>query len=330
MNIENAQRILVIRFSSLGDILLTTPFLRVLQKKIPSAKIDFLVKASFIDAIKLNPNINEVFAWQTEGELEKLVANLKTKKYDFVLDLQNNFRSKRVVSKLGIDSLVFKKPNIRKFLLVQLKLNFLKDKKQIPEKYIEVVPELELDDLGLELFLPENIKPKYQSKKNIIGLAPGAFHYTKRWPIEYYSDLGNKLTEDGFEIVIFGGKSDIEICNDLQKRITGSIDLSNDNQLYSTAADMKNCKLIVCNDSGLMHTAISVGVPVVSIFGSTVKEFGFTPFGVENLIIENNNLSCRPCSHIGKSTCSKKHFKCMNELTAEMVYKEIENFMRKL
>ena len=93
---------------------------------------------------------------------------------------------------------------------------------------------------------------------------------------------------------------------------------------------MKNCKLIVCNDSGLMHTATSVGVPVVSIFGSTVKEFGFTPFGVKNLIIENNNLSCRPCSHIGKATCSKKHFKCMVELTAEMVHKEIENFMRKL
>ena len=330
MNIENANRILVIRFSSLGDILLTTPFLRVLQKKAPTARIDYLVKAIFIDAVKLNPNLHEIFAWQTKEELEKVVVELKSKKYDFVIDLQNNFRSKRVVSRLGIDSFAFKKPNLKKFLLVQLKLNLLKDKTPIPKKYIEVVPELEMDNFGLELFLPENIKIEIESKKNVIGLAPGAFHYTKRWPIEYYAELGDMLKKDGFEIVIFGGKSDREICNKLGKKIEGSRDLSNDNQLFSTAADMKKCKLIVCNDSGLMHTATSVGVPVVSIFGSTVKEFGFAPFGVKSLIIENNNLSCRPCTHIGKATCSKKHFKCMVELSAEMVHKEIKKFMRKI
>jgi ADP-heptose:LPS heptosyltransferase len=93
---------------------------------------------------------------------------------------------------------------------------------------------------------------------------------------------------------------------------------------------MKKCKLIVCNDSGLMHTATSVGVPVVSIFGSTVQEFGFAPFGVKNLIIENNSLNCRQCSHIGKSTCKKKHFKCMTELTPQLIFDEIKGFAKKL
>ncbi len=330
MNLENAKRILVIRFSSLGDILLTTPFLRILHKKYPSAKIDFLIKNSFVDAIKYNPNISEVFSWQTENEIKTIVAELKLNDYDFVINLQNNFKSKKIVKKLGKKSFSFVKPNIKKFLLVQFKLNLLKAEKSIPERYVEVIPELEMDGNGLELFLPENINSGLSIDKTIIGFAPGAFHYTKRWTIEYYAALGNMLAEEGFTIAIFGGKSDIEICNNLHNKIKNSVDLSNDNQLFQTAIDMKKCKLIVCNDSGLMHTATAVRVPVVSIFGSTVQEFGFAPFGVKSLIIENNNLSCRPCSHIGKSTCKKKHFECMTKLTPQMVYKNIENFMSKL
>lgn len=330
MNLEKAKKILVIRFSSLGDILLTTPFLRVLHKKQNSAKIDFLVKTSFIDAVKLNPNIDEIFSWQTEAELKNVVKELKKDDYDLVIDLQNNFRSKKVVTKLGKTSFSFQKPNIKKFLLVNFKLNLLKDEKSIPQRYVEVVPELEIDDKGLELFLPSDLTSELKSEKEIIGFAPGAFHYTKRWPIEYFAELGNKLTKDGFTIAIFGGNSDREICNDLQSRIENSIDLSNDNELFKTAVEMKKCKFVVCNDSGLMHTATSVGTPVVSIFGSTVTEFGFSPFGVNNLIIENNNLSCRPCSHIGKSSCKKKHFKCMLELTPQLVDSQIKDFMREL
>jgi lipopolysaccharide heptosyltransferase II len=330
LNLEKAQKILVIRFSSLGDILLTTPFLRVLHKKQNSAKIDFLVRTSFIDAVKLNPNINEIFSWQTEVELNNVVTELKKCDYDLVIDLQNNFRSKKVVAKLVKRNFSFQKPNIKKFLLVNSKINLLKDKKSIPQRYVEVVPELEIEDEGLELFLPSDLTSELKSEKEIIGFAPGAFHYTKRWPIEYFAELGNKLTKDGFTIAIFGGKSDREICNDLHSRIENSIDISNDNELFKTAVEMKKCKLVVCNDSGLMHTATSVGTPVVSIFGSTVTEFGFSPFGVKSLIIENNNLSCRPCSHIGKSSCKKKHFNCMLELTPQLVDSQIKVFMREL
>ncbi len=330
MNLENAKKILVIRFSSLGDILLTTPFLRILHKKYPSAKIDFCIKKSFADVVKHNPNVNDSFSWQSDEELKTLVAELVLNNYDFVIDLQNNFRSRKIVKKLGKKTFSFAKPNVRKFLLVQFKLNLLKNEKSIPERYVEVVPELEMDGMGLELFLPENINSEPISEKSVIGLAPGAFHYTKRWSIEYYAKLGNMLVNKGFTIAIFGGKSDREICNSLQSKIENSIDLSSDNKLFQTASDMKKCKLIICNDSGLMHTATAVGVPVVSIFGSTVSEFGFAPFGVESLIIENNNLSCRPCSHIGKATCKKKHFECIKKLTPQMVYNKVEKFMNKL
>lgn len=330
MKFITPQKILIIRFSSLGDILLTTPLLRVLKKKYPQAEIDFLIKTNFIDAIKLNPNINNVISWQTENELELAIIKFKSTKYDFVIDLQNNFRSKKVISKIGKSNFSFKKPNVRKFLLVNFKLNLLKNEKTIPERYIEVIPELKIDKNGLELFLPKEINGQLSDAKSIIGLAPGAFHFTKRWPINFYAQIGNKFVENGFMVLILGGKSDRDICNQLNTAIKGSINLSNNNKLFETAANMKKCKLVICNDSGLMHTATSVGIPVVSIFGSSVKEFGFSPFGVKNLVIENNNLSCRPCSHIGKASCKKKHFKCMNDLEPNLVYEKITKFMSTL
>ena len=335
MNLEKAERILVIRFSALGDILLTTPFIRVLKKKYPGLKIDYFVKSNFIEAVKLNPNLNEIYSWNGENEFAEVVAKLTHNKYDFVIDLQNNLRSKKVVRKIGASSARFKKPNVKKFLLVHTKINLLKERKTIPQRYVEVIPDLELDGKGLELFLPDRMESakgeqwlKIDSEKEIIGFAPGAFHYTKRWPLEYYEELGNQLLSEGYQIVIFGGKSDREICDDLKNKITDSIDLSNDNDLFQTAMEMGKCKIVVCNDSGLMHTATSVGIPVVSIFGSTVREFGFPPFGVENLVIENDELACRPCTHIGKAKCKKKHLNCLRELTPQQVHNEIKDFMR--
>ncbi|MBU0474820.1 MAG: glycosyltransferase family 9 protein [Bacteroidetes bacterium] len=330
MKLIKVKRILVIRLSSLGDVLLTTPLLRVLKFKFPSSQIDYLIKSGFLDAIKLNPNLSRIISWQSDKDFEAKLIELKKNNYDLIIDLQNNLRSKKIVSKLGKNSFTFKKPNIKKFLLVKFKLNLLKDEKSIPQRYVEVLPDLKMDNKGLELFLPEELISKISDEKEVIGLAPGAFHYTKRWPLKYYAEIGNMLIRDGFSVAIFGGKSDREICNELKSKINGSIDLSNDDELLETAVNMKKCMLVVCNDSGLMHTATAVGTPVISVFGSSVKEFGFAPFGVKNLIIENNKLTCRPCSHIGKSSCKKKHFKCMNDLTPNLVYEKVNQFMSNL
>jgi heptosyltransferase-2 len=147
------------------------------------------------------------------------------------------------------------------------------------------------------------------------------------WPKEYYIELGKKLIEDGFKIVLFGGKDDKEICDEISSNISKCINLCNDNNILQTAADMKMCKTIICNDSGLMHAACAVKVPVIAIFGSTVKEFGFSPYRSKNLILENKSLTCRPCSHIGRSSCPKHHFKCMNEITPQLVYDSLTRFL---
>lgn len=327
MNLSKAKRILIIRLSSLGDVLLTTPVIRSLKKGYPQLSIDFLIKSNFADAIRLNPNINKTIIYDDSPEL---LGQLKDNNYDLVIDLHNNFRSKKIVKQLGLPAFKFVKPNFEKFILVHFKINLLKNIKPITHHYAEVIPNLELDGNGLELFIPDSIKSKLEEFENVIGLCPGAFHYTKRWPIEFYAEFGNRLVEDGYKIAILGGQSERDICNNLQKMIPNSFDLSNNNELFQTAVHMKNCKAIICNDSGLMHTAAAMGIPLISIFGSTVKEFGFAPYGVQNMVVENHNLNCRPCTHIGRSKCPKKHFKCMNEITPRLVYEKFKYLLGSL
>lgn len=327
MNLSQAKKILIIRLSSLGDVLLTTPVVRSIKKKHPDLLINFLIKENFQDAVKLNPNLDKIIIYE---DSEVFLDQLKLNDYDMIIDLQNNLRSKKIVKKLELPTYKFVKPNLEKFLLVHFKINLLKDAKPIPVRYADTIPELKLDDYGPELFIPESSQSDLDNQHNNIGFCPGAVHFTKRWPLEYFAELGNKLSNEKYQIVILGGESDRSICSDLQKLIPNSIDLSNNNDLFQTAAHMKNCKLIICNDSGLMHTATSLNIPVISIFGSTVKEFGFAPYKSENLIIEDSTLSCRPCSHIGRKKCPKKHFNCMTKTTAEIVYSQFCEFLERL
>jgi heptosyltransferase-2 len=328
MDLSNAKKILIIRFSSLGDILLTTPLIRSFKKQYKQLKIDFVVKEQFQDVVLNNPYLNKIYSLQNFEELKKIKNELLKNNYDVVVDLQNNFRSKKLVSGLSKNIFRFKKPNINKFLLVKFKINFLKEMIPIPIRYANSIPNFQLDNKSLELFLPKDVNPAITKNADIIGLCPGSVHKTKMWPEEYFFELGNIFVNKGYKVVLFGGKSDKQICKKIANQIPGSVDLSNDNKLYETSANMKICKTVICNDSGLMHTAVASNIPVVAIFGSTVKEFGFAPYKSKSLVIENNSLSCRPCSHIGLAKCPKKHFNCMQTLTPKLVFEKTLNFIK--
>lgn len=327
LNEKNPNRILIIRLSSLGDVLLSSPLIRALKNQFNGVKIDFLVRSEYADAVKFNPNINIVYAISRSDKTKYLMKILKENRYDFLLDLQNNIRSRLICRSINVKTYPFRKPNLQKYLLVKFKINRFKEIKPITRRYAESLPGLKLDDKGLEFFVPLKVHSTLDSSKKYIGLCPGSKHFTKRWPPEFFVELGNSLSNMGYRILVFGGRDDKTICESVSSGISGSLNLSNDNDLFQTAADMKNCKLIVCNDSGLMHTAAASGIPVVSIFGSSVKEFGFIPYGAPNLILENNSLSCRPCSHIGRSRCPEGHFKCMREITPGFVTENVTKFL---
>ncbi len=320
---QNYKKILIVRLSSLGDILLTTPVIRALKIKYPGSEIDFVCKEQFIDAVKYNPHLSNKYIYVDEPDF---YSKLQERKYDLILDLHNNFRSRKISQILKVETARFQKPSIRKFLLVKFKINRLLPVVSIPERYASALNGLKLDGKGLELFLPENISSNLNDGKQYIGICPGSQHFTKQYPIDYQKRFAELLLSKGFTPVLFGGSSDREVCAEIASSVNGVIDLSNDNDLFKTAADMKKCKLLVCNDSGLMHTATALKLPVIAIFGSTVKEFGFSPYGTKNLVLENNEVTCRPCSHIGKSSCPKGHFNCMRSLTPEFLFDNFKSF----
>lgn len=323
--LSKLNRILIIRLSSLGDILLTTPFIRSLKSKFPKISIDVLIREEYADTLKLNNYLDNLYFYNKDEQINKnLIESLKLNNYDFVIDLQNNLRSRKITKVLNIDYARFFKHSFDKFLLVNFKINRLKPEENIPARYAKTIKDFSLDNKRLDLFTDRFPDKKIAGKNNLIGFCPGARHFTKRWPKENFIELGNKLSDSGYTVLLFGGKSDRELCSEISRQINGSIDLSNDNNLLQTVADMKLCKIIICNDSGLMHVASSTNAKVVAIFGSTVKEFGFTPYKCDHLILENNSLTCRPCSHIGRESCPKKHFECMKSLKPETVFNKIQ------
>ena len=325
---ETKKKILVIRLSSLGDVLLTTPILRTLKQKYPDSTINFLIKRDYADAVKYNPFVSKLFIYDKKN-VRQLISEFKSVNFDFVVDLQNNFRSRKVTRALKLKTYKYSKPTIRKFLLVKFKINLLKNSKSVVQMYAEAIDDWHLDSYQLELFYPDE-KNKELENNNYIGFCPGSKHFTKRWPAEYFIELGTELVQHGFKILIFGGKDDKDLCNEISGKIDGGINLQNNDDILRIAADMKQCKAVITNDSGLMHTASAVGVPVISIFGSSVKEFGFVPIGDKNIILENNQLICRPCSHIGRSECPKKHFKCMKEITPQNVNDQLQKLLASL
>lgn len=330
MDLSKIRKILIIRLSSLGDILLTTPLIRSLKEQYPLLEIDFLIREEYTDTIKYNTRINNIFSLPRNYKNNNYKEVIKNNNYDLIIDLQNNLRSRRITGNSSAKIVRYKKPYIKRFLLVKFKINKYDEIISIPERYAESINDFKLDNDGLELFLPDLVPLNVESDKTFIGLCPGSRHKTKMWPENYFIELGNKLVQLGFGILLFGGKDDKEICQSIAKNVTGSVNLSNDNNLLELAANMKLCKAIICNDSGLMHTASALKVPVIAIFGSTVKEFGFTPYNCKNLILENNSLTCRPCSHIGLDECPKRHLDCMNELTPNLVLKKTIEFVETL
>ncbi len=330
MNLTKFKRILIIRLSSLGDVLLTTPLIRTLKNLYPQVEIDFIIREEYQDTIRLNSHLNKIIPITRGYNFKEINEEIKKSSYDLIIDLQNNFRSRALTRNTSHEIVRYKKPYLKRVLLVKFKINKFDEIVPIPVRYANSIPNFALDDKGLELFLPPNQKNELTEEDDFIGLCPGSRHKTKMWFPEYFVKLGNELTKNNFKIILFGGKDDREICKEISDQIENSIDLSNDDNLLKLAEGMKKCKSVICNDSGLMHTALSVGVPTIAIFGSTVKEFGFAPYKGNNLVLENNLLSCRPCSHIGLDECPKKHLKCLKDIDPSFVLKETLNFVKNL
>ncbi|MES2621203.1 MAG: glycosyltransferase family 9 protein [Bacteroidota bacterium] len=323
-------KILILRFSSIGDIVLTTPVVRCLKKKYPDAEIHYATKKSFHLILKHNTYLTQVYL--LEDSLMHLVRELKKEKFDYVIDLHNNQRTFLIKLLLGVKSFSFNKINFKKWLMVNLKINRLPDK-HIVDRYLETVESLgvENDGEGLDYFLSkeDNVDLKTlptEFHNNYIGWVIGAKHNTKKIPED---KIFKTIDQFNYPVVILGGKEDEEAGNQIIKSSGANRQMRVFNacgkfSLNQSASLVQQAKFIITNDTGLMHIAAAFKKPIISIWGSTIPEFGMSPYGTRNLKLETANLSCRPCSKLGYDACPKGHFKCMNLINENSIVDEIE------
>ena len=329
-------KILIIRLSSIGDILLATPFIRQTKKKFPQARIDFIIKNEFKDLLEFNPHIENLYTLDLKNDsaaLKEMKNILRANSYDVIFDLHNNLRSNFLRRGCGAKKTrkIYKSKLIQ-ILLLYLNINIYKDIIPISIRYLEVGADFNIkdDDKGLEIFWDQDTinsvdkKIEFEKKDSFICLAPGAAHFTKRWPKEHFKELCEIVEKKtNFKIVLLGGEADKKLGNYLSQD-NHVYDYTGKLSLLESANFMSRAKALVTNDTGLMHMGTAVDIPVLALFGSTVQAFGFFPFRGKSKVLEKNDLSCRPCTHIGRPTCPKDHFKCMYELYPEQVFRNLD------
>jgi ADP-heptose:LPS heptosyltransferase len=326
-------KVLVIRFSSIGDIVLCTPVLRCL-KQIRDKDIEthFLTKKNFSAVINCNPHVDKVIT--LDKKLSEIIPLLKKEKYDFIIDLHNNLRSHLVKFHLLRPSVSFNKLNFRKWLLTQFKVDKMPNV-HIVDRYMATAEKLgiENDGKGLDYYIPEDdeLKPEMMPEEfrdGFVGFVIGGTYVTKRLPLEKITEICRQVS---IPVVLLGGREDKEtgdrIVADSDTRVWNACGKFS---LNGSASLVKQAKAIITHDTGLMHIAAAFNKPVASIWGNTVPELGMYPyFPVENgnnpsRIFEIKGLSCRPCSKIGYNECPKKHFRCMNDISVDEVVEWVE------
>lgn len=336
-------KILVVRFSSIGDIVLTTPVVRVLKTQLDHAEIHYATKVQFRGLLIENPYIDKIHV--LDGELRSLIKDLRAQKFDYIIDLHNNLRTRIIKMALGVKSLSYNKLNWEKWLMVNLKINKLPSI-HIVDRYLNAIRPLHVknDSLGLDYFIPASDEVPNDwmpetHRNGFVAFAIGGQHATKKLPVRRMIELCDKINRP---IILLGGKEDIdaaekiehffkvnneseisegEIQTDLNKR-TIIYNACGKYNLNQSASLVKKADYVFTHDTGLMHIAAAFKKEVFSIWGNTIPLFGMYPYRTKFKVLENNKLDCRPCSKIGYNKCPKGHFNCMEKLVFDFYLPE--------
>ena len=333
---------LIIRFSSVGDVVLSSTLLRVLHGRHPDCRIDLLVKAEYADLVRFNPHVAHVLQFPgggTLGDLVRLRRTVIAAGYDLIVDIHDSIRSRYLSAGAGRVTRINKR-KIARTLLINFKTDIYDRVGGAPDvaaRYCETLRAWGIEDDGgrPELFVPPDVAAKagsFLERERIgpaarcIGVCPGARHGNKMWPADRFADAAGTLAErHGLPVLLFGGAEERALCSGIEAAITRTnphasvVNLAGSFSLLETACAMDRCAVVLANDTGLMHIAEARGVPVLAVFGPTVRQFGFFPRGEHAAVVEHPGLSCRPCTHIGLARCPLEHFRCMNDIAAGTV-----------
>ena len=330
-------KFLIVRFSSIGDIVLTTPVIRCLKQQIPDAEVHFLVKDGFRSVVEHNPYIDKLHVLAHSWEL--MIEELKPENYDYIIDLHHNVKTLRLKKELGVKSFSFYKLNVQKYIYTSLKINIL-PRVHIVDRYLDTVKSFNVtnDGAGLDYFIPEKDETKRQDipashYAGYIACVIGAAHGTKRWPVEKWKEFCRQMDHP---IILLGGKEDVERGNEIASVDNVKVYNACGKFNLNESADLvKKSKAVISNDTGLMHIATAFKKPVISLWGNTVPSFGMTPYYGNNFLsngrpyddVQVHKLWCRPCSKIGYERCPLGHFKCMRKIQVQEVQQAVARYL---
>ena len=325
-------KFLIIRLSSLGDIVLTTPVLRCLKTQLPDVEIHYLVRSSFKAAIRNNPHISKLHLHNEDWD--SMIDELKKERFDYIIDLHRNMRSFRIKTALNVPAFSFKKLNFRKLIFTKLKWNVMPRQLHVIDRYFKTVEPFGIynDGAGMDYFItsteevPQNDIPA-SHHAGYIGIVIGASFYTKKLPVHKLQELCTKIDHP---IILLGGREDAAAGEEIKK--VDSVKVYNSCGKFSLneSADLvRKAKLIITHDTGLMHIAAALKKQVIAIWGSTTPSFGMYPYYGANFLsrqvtlphedMQVHKLWCRPCTKIGRRRCPQGHFKCMKKMPVDEI-----------
>ncbi len=335
------KRMLIIRFSSIGDIVLTTPVIRGLNRHFPELKIDYLIKEQFRDLIAHHPGVDRVKTIPHDlpfRELIQLRQQIQSSgEYDYLLDLHDNLRSRILTFRSRVPCARYRKNRFRRWLFIYWKIRSPQAEKYITDRYFETVHSFGVEDdgAGLDFYFPADFGYRSPALRNRVEqfheaelpvtVAPGAAWQTKIWMPDRFAQTCERLiTELNADIALLGGSGEKELAAHLlsaaavpKEKIHNFV---GETTLLESAKILQGARMHLANDSGLTHIATAFRIPVVVILGPTAKPTVFHPKYTRHEIVEDEDLRCRPCTHMGRKRCPLGHFRCMQNIQVEDVF----------
>jgi heptosyltransferase-2 len=339
------KRYLVIQTAFIGDAILTLPLVQALKNVEVETSVDVLVIPRTSGLFSNHPAVSEILVFDKNSRdrgltgLQRVARLIAQHQYEAALVPHRSIRSAllpwlgRIPTRIGFDR------SAGWFLLTQTvryeqslhevdrNLSLLKplgmnvDGKILPDLYPS-----EEDIQAVDAFLMQS---NLKDQSSLIGIAPGSVWNTKRWLKERYSELTRRLVEMGFGVILVGGEQDRQLCQEMRSGAASPrvAIAAGQLSLLQSAELIRRCKAFVSNDSAPLHLATAMRTPVVAIFGSTVPEFGFAPYGDKSFVLETKGLSCRPCSAHGRKRCPIKTFECMENISTELVFNKVQEMV---
>jgi ADP-heptose:LPS heptosyltransferase len=324
-------KVLVVRFSSIGDIVLTTPVLRSLKDQLSGVEVHFLTKRSFAGTLELNPDIDRLFT--IDESINECLEDLKRQSYAHVIDLHNNIRTSTLALKLGVPVTRFPKYNVKKWLYVRFKIDKLPNV-HIVDRYFKTVEKLGVQDRGYAVSFPlgdddmVDLNEHQIEQGKYVCIAVGARFATKQIPVKSLVKIIDSMES---RVVLLGGNGDVDRSTEVLRSVQHPedvVDLTGRLSLRQSASVVQRCDKLLTGDTGLMHIASAFDVQIESVWGNTTPKLGMYPYRPKNadsfFIHEVEGLDCRPCSKIGFEKCPKGHFKCMNDQNLDKIVSRLK------